>query len=193
MCNFNYSYATTSDCVCLPRAAVAKIPIQTSSFISCFITYILDFFRGIPRGRTRIFCADSGWKWRKPEGDFDPSCATILKDRERHRKNRSNYHCRNGTYLDMKCEQLNTERWKKQVSKKNKIKASTLAKQATRFHVPLHHWCSFLRSSLGPLHDDLLHGKFKTFDRLKRSKPAETTTEHQRFYVQIAFPRRARV
>ena len=26
--------------VCLPRAAVAKIPIQTVSFISCFITYL---------------------------------------------------------------------------------------------------------------------------------------------------------
>ena len=32
--------------------------------------------------------------------------------------------------------------------------------------------------SLGPLHNDLLHGKFKTFNRLKRSKADEITTEH---------------
>ena len=155
--------------VCLPRAAVAKIPIQTVSFISCFITYstFSEEFRGSSaRTDTDLPCG-FGLKMAETRRRFRSSCATMLKDRERHRKNRSNYHCRNRTYLDMKCEQLNTERWKKQVSKKNKLKASTLAKQATRFHVPLHHWCSFLRSSLGPLHDDFLHGKFKTFNRPK--------------------------
>ena len=38
--------------------------------------------------------------------------------------------------------------------------------------------------SLSPLHDGLLHGKFKTFNRLKRSKAGEITMEHYRFYVQ---------
>ena len=36
--------------------------------------------------------------------------------------------------------------------------------------------CSFW-SSLGPLHNNL-HGKFKTFNRLKRSKAGEITTNH---------------
>ena len=37
-------------------------------------------------------------------------CATTLKDQETRCKDLLNYHYRNRTYLDMKYEQLNTER-----------------------------------------------------------------------------------
>ena len=38
------------------------------------------------------FFTDSGCKWQKPEGEL--RAQQQCKDQERHRKDRSNYHCR---------------------------------------------------------------------------------------------------
>ena len=55
--------------------------------------------RGSSAERPQIFCAgghkffaDSGWKWQKPEGEL--RAQQQCKDRERHRKDSSNSHCR---------------------------------------------------------------------------------------------------
>ena len=177
------------DCVhvCSPRAAVAKIPIQTISFISCFIAYLTfsEEFRGCSAQASADSCVVRRGSSARTDTDLPcefglkmsetrrrSSRATMLKDRERHRKDRSNYHCRNRTYLDMEYEQLNTQRWKKQVRKENKLITSTLAMQAMRFHVPLHHWRRFLWSFLGPL----LHGKFKTY--FKKDETLETSWDY---------------
>ena len=71
--------------------------------------------RGFPRGWTRIFRAcgrgssaqtDTGlpcrFRLKMAETRRQTSCTTTLKDQETHRKDRSNYHHRNRTYLDMK-------------------------------------------------------------------------------------------
>ena len=43
-----------------------------------------------------------GFGLKMAEARKRTSCTTMLKDRETHRKDRSNYHCKNRTYLDMK-------------------------------------------------------------------------------------------
>ena len=77
----------------------------------------------LPHRRMRIFRADGrgssvrmdtdlpcGYGLKMEETRRQTSCATMLKDRERHCKDHSNDPCRNRTYLDLKYEQLNTER-----------------------------------------------------------------------------------
>ena len=69
----------------------------------------------VPHGQTQIFRVGGressaqtdmdlpcrlGLKMAKTRGRT--LCATMLKDRETRRKDRSNYHCKNRTYLDMK-------------------------------------------------------------------------------------------
>ena len=62
-----------------------------------------------PCGRERIFCADghgSSVRIRVENGRNQKAnlCATTLKDGETRCKDRSNYHYRNRTYLEMKYE-----------------------------------------------------------------------------------------
>ena len=53
----------------------------------------------LPCGQTRIF---HGFSLKMVETRRRTSCATtMLKDRERHRKDRSNYHCRNRAPFDI--------------------------------------------------------------------------------------------
>ena len=80
----------------------------------------IQIFRVGGRGsfaRTETDLPCCGFRLKMAETRRWTSCATMLKDRDRHRKDCSNYHCRSRTYLDIKYEQLNTERWKKQVRK----------------------------------------------------------------------------
>ena len=71
--------------------------------------------RGFPHGWTRIFRAGGrgssaqtdtglscGFRLKMAETRRRTSCTTTLKGQERRRKDRSNYHYRNRTYLDMK-------------------------------------------------------------------------------------------
>ena len=124
---------------------MAKIPIQTISFISCFIAYLTfsEEFRGCSAQASADSCVVRRGSSARTDTDFpcgfglkmsetrrQSSRTTMLKDRERHRKDRSNYHCRNRTYLDMKYEQPNTERGKKQVRKKKSLISSPLASYA---------------------------------------------------------------
>ena len=83
-----------------------ELSLRNSLVVPCkhpwiVVQYDPDLPQGGHRSSERADTFFRGFGLKMSETRRQTSCATILKDRERHRKDQSNYHCRNRAFFDL--------------------------------------------------------------------------------------------